>query len=103
MPAVIATALLAAAGIAVATAAAGYVLGQRQGRRQGQRENARLTARLDTFTTILRPLPANLRAGRRGVHLSDADLATLALLVSHPGPDGEQLLALESTFHPENP
>uniref|UniRef100_UPI003F493776 hypothetical protein n=1 Tax=Streptosporangium sp. CA-235898 TaxID=3240073 RepID=UPI003F493776 len=99
MPAVIATALLTLGTVALATAAAGYVLGHHRGRRASQRENARLAARLDTFTSILRPLPANLRLGRRGVNLSDEDLAVLALLVQHPGPDGEQLLALESSFH----
>lgn len=99
MPAVVATALLAVSTVALATAAAGYVLGHHLGRRASQQENARLTARLDTFTTVLRSLPANVRLGRRAVIFSAQDLATLAILVQHPGPDGEQLLALESAFH----
>ncbi|MEV7011751.1 hypothetical protein [Streptosporangium sp. NPDC051022] len=104
MPAVVASVLAANAALLLGAAAIAYMAGHRRGRRENRQEIARLTARLGTFTRILRPLPASLQLGNKGVRLPPEDLATLAILVRHPGPDGEQILALEATFNsPENP
>ncbi|GAA4209516.1 hypothetical protein GCM10022252_76160 [Streptosporangium oxazolinicum] len=64
-----------------------------------RRELARTRARLETLTGILAPIPEQLLAGKRP-RLSPQDLATIAVLVEHDGPEGEQLLALEAAFHP---
>ncbi|MET8006207.1 hypothetical protein [Nonomuraea glycinis] len=61
-------------------------------------ERKRLTARLDTLTTALTPIVVRARTGWP-LFISRRDLATVTLLVEHPGPDGEQLVHLEQSFH----
>lgn len=62
------------------------------------RELHRMQARLQTFIGVLAPIPGQVRAGGP-IRLTSRDLATIAVLVEHEGPEGEQLLALEALFH----
>ncbi|MEU4229425.1 hypothetical protein AB0F17_34455 [Nonomuraea sp. NPDC026600] len=75
-----------------------YLIGVRVGRSRQEREVKRLKARLATFATVLAPLPAAMRSGQGGAFIRRDQLATLALLVEHEGPDGEQLVELERSL-----
>ncbi|GHE32047.1 hypothetical protein GCM10017673_38530 [Streptosporangium violaceochromogenes] len=93
---------VAACAVAFAAAFTAYRAGRWAGRRESRREIARLAARLDTFTQILRPLAVSLQFGAGRFRLPAEDLATLAILVHHPGPDGERLLAMEADLSQKN-
>ncbi|MBG0818258.1 hypothetical protein [Planomonospora sp. ID82291] len=84
--------------VMLAVGALAFLVGAKVGRAHSAREVARLKARLGTFARVLAPLPQALRAGRGGAFIARQDLAVLALLVEHEGPDGEQLVALEEVF-----
>ncbi|TMR13824.1 hypothetical protein ETD86_30130 [Nonomuraea turkmeniaca] len=89
---------IAVTPVVAAVATLTYLIGVRVGRARQDREVKRLRARLATFTTVLAPLPAAMRSGRGGAFIPRDQLAVLALLVEHEGPDGEKLVELEQSL-----
>ncbi|WP_433541991.1 hypothetical protein ACQP10_38210 (plasmid) [Streptosporangium sandarakinum] len=77
-------------------------IGVQAGRRAAARETARLRQCLGTFTHVLAPLPDAARTD--GVYfLYGSDLAILALLVTHGGPEADGVADLETLFRDAPP
>ncbi len=96
---------MAAGGLLTIAAVAyvAYQLGSHGEHIRSRREVGRLQQRLETFARLLAPIGPALKAGDESFYIPKRDLAVLALLVEHPGQDGETLAAMEEDLRPGEP
>ncbi|MEU4513165.1 hypothetical protein AB0G05_27025 [Nonomuraea wenchangensis] len=63
-----------------------------------EQETQRLAGRLTRLRQVLAPIAARARTGQ-DLHIARRDLAVIAVLVEHDGPEADALVALEDSLH----
>lgn len=79
---------------------AAYAAGRFDRRRREQRDLSHAQQRLAALTELLQPIADAVSGGNYQPRVTRGQLAQIALLVQHDGPDGDELAALERQFHP---